>query len=378
MMSVFTNELRTELVTMLDGLTWPVTSSNVSDGETIKSSPQYVVDVNVPDYLRDVYMLIGSVGAAGNLLVFIILIRYVFRKNSTMTEGLLLHQAFADELTSIFVIVAAAHPPPSSYSTSPSVWEDFLCRVWATQLPLWASFSVSNFNLVAITFEQYFRLVHPLFHKTKLSHIKTPLPIFLVWFCALTCNILDFVPGSGISDGVCLAWGKYPNLAASGAAGVAAILYYLVIPASMMTGCFCHMAYKMHKKSNQTAPVGVTSTFGQVKTSILKTLILFEVTFVVCWSYNIWVWMLALFNAIEASFYTTWMYHISVLILFLSCSINPFIYALNYKKFRRGFRRYLDCCIKLFGSARARETINPASDGDAININALGVQSTTA
>ncbi len=330
MSSALTNTLSTPVLQTSDAL----------------ASVLYVVDITVPAYMQSLYILVGTIGAAGNLFVFSILFKYISKKPN-ITESLLLHQAAVDEMTSIFVILTAALPPPDSFADPPSVWDDFVCLVWTTQLPLWVCFSTSCFNLVAITFEQYFEIVHPIFHKTRLRNLKPFVPVCLVWSCSVFCDLLISIPDSSVKDGSCLPWGVFPNAAAAGATGTAAILYYLVLPVSLMVGCFCHMAYVMHQRSNKTAPTGgLAVTFVRAKTSILKTLILFCITFVVCWSYNIWVWALSFFNVVDASYFTTFKFHISVLLLFLSCSINPFIYSLNYKKFRNGLKKTFAKCNK--------------------------------
>ena len=301
-----------------------------------------VIDIGVPAYLRDIYMLIGAVGFIGNVLVFSMLVKLV-SKSSNKIESLLLHQTVIDGITSLWVIIAAIFPSPSYFPSNTSIlWDEIVCRVWGTQLPMWICFSASCFNLLAITFEVYCEIVHPIFHKVHLLKLSTAVPVSLVWLCSVCCNGLTFIPDTGIVDGFCSAWGVFPNEIAAAATGIAAVLYYLIIPALMMIGCFCHMTFVMHKKVKQTAPEANVSTFNQAKLNILKTLILFGLTFTCCWSYNIWVWALSFFKAIDLAFYTTWQYHLSVLLLFLSCSINPFIYAFNHKKIRAIIRSCLN------------------------------------
>ena len=305
-----------------------------------------VIDLGVPVHLRDIYILIGIIGFTGNLLVFSMLVKIV-SKAPNKTESLLLHQTVIDGITSLWVIVAAAFPSPTYFAPySSRIWNEIVCRVWGTQLPMWMCFSASCFNLLAITFEAYCEIVHPIFHKVRLHKMRTAIPVCLVWLCSICCNVPAYVPDTGIVDGYCLAWGIFPNAIASAATGVAVLLYYLIIPALLMVGCFCHMAFVMHKKMTQAAPQAAVSTFSHAKLSILKTLVLFGLTYICCWSYNVWVWSLSFFNAIDLTFYTLWEYHLSVLLLFLSCSINPFIYAFNHKKIKTQFR---NIWVKCFG-----------------------------
>ena len=96
-------------------------------------SPLRVIDLNVPNFARNLYIIIGTFGTIGNLFVFSILFKYL-SLYPTMTEILLLHQSIVDEITSIIVILIAVFPSPGVYSNTPNNWEDFLCRFWATQV----------------------------------------------------------------------------------------------------------------------------------------------------------------------------------------------------------------------------------------------------
>ena len=314
----------------------------------------YSIDVNVPSYLLLSYIMIGVTGTSGNLLIFSVLIIQGAKFKNT-TEKLLLHQTIIDGVTSILVIIVAVFPPPSSYPAVPSVWEDFLCRAWATQLPMWVGFSSSCFNLVAITFEQYFAIVHPVFHKVNLQHINLAIPVSLVWLSSATCTVLSFIPVSSIVDGVCLAWSSYPSFSAAAVTATSYLLYYLAIPTAMMVGCFFHMIVVVHKKSRQTVPSGMASTLSQTKISMMKTLVIFVATYLCCWSYNVWALALGVVNVIDASFFQTWQFHISVLLVFASCSINPFIYAINNKKFRKNLQ---NCQQRILRGQRVDDNVN--------------------
>ena len=326
----------------------------VTMGSTYSSSQDrlFIINMNVPSYMRSIYILIAFLGVSGNFVVFSILLKY-FSKRANITECLLLHQAIIDELTSLLVVLTTVFPSPLTYPLTPNLWDDFLCRVWATQLPMFTCFSTSCFNLVAITFEQYFEIVHPLFHKAYLRSIRIYVPVCLVWFFSIACNCAAYVPNTAIVGSHCLAWAVFPNPAAAIATGIAVLMYYLIIPAATVIGCFCHMTHVLHKKSSQTAPVGAKSTFGTAKLNVLKTLAMFIFTLITCWTYNITLFSLAFFNAIDAAFFTTWKYHVSVLMLFLSCAINPFIYVINYNKFRKNLRQCVCKCLEQFC---ARET----------------------
>ena len=334
-----------------------ISLTSVNEMPTITYSPSFQPFLDlaaIPSYILYGCLAIGITGMVGNLFVFSILVINI-SSCKNITEKLILHQTIIDGMTSIFLIVTTYLPPPSAYSSSPSVWDDFICRFWATQVPLWMCFSSSCFNLVAITFEQYFQIVYPIFHKVRLQTIKVVIPVCLVWFFSVIYNVMAVTPVSNIVSGVCLPWSSFPNSLAAVAVGVSYLLYYLAVPAIIMICCFCHMIYTVHKKTKQTAPVGIVTAFTKAKLNMMKTLILFGITYVCCWSYNIWVFTLGILQVIDTAFFSTWPYLLSGLLLFSSCSINPFLYAINCNKFRKNLKKSLH---QLFHVKFAENTFN--------------------
>ena len=312
--------------------------------ENFSSSKPFLYFFDIPNYVISSYLAIGAIGLAGNILVCsVLVINRSCSKNTT--EKLILHQTIIDGLTSFWIIITAVFPPFFIYSSSPSIWEHFICRVWATQTPMWVCFSSSCFNLVAITFEQYFGIVHSIFHKAHLKNIKIAIPVSLIWFLSAAFNAVFSISVSNIIDGMCFTASIFPNLLAAYIAGLSCLLYYLVIPTSLMIGCFCHMIYVIHKKARQTAPAGMVTCLNQAKLSMVKTLGILVVTFICCWSLNIWVMTLGIFNVIDSSFYQNWQWLLSGLLLFSTCFINPFIFAINNKKIRKQLQRCLALCF---------------------------------
>ena len=198
--------------------------------------------------------------------------------------------------------------------------------------------------MVANTLEQYFQVVHLQFHKKYLRNIKKLFVICAIWFIGVSYNFFYAIPSSAIVEGSCLAYGVFSSITLAGITGVSMVSYFFIIPASIMIVCLSHLAYVLHKRIRQTASIGIVSTFNLAKVNIIKTLFLFLATIICCWSYSIWAFFLSFFNVIDPLFYTTWPYHMSVLLIMSSCSVNPFIYAIHYKKFKQGLSKYLSLC----------------------------------
>lgn len=124
-----------------------VTSGSGYDSTT---EALYVLDFSVPVYMQPAYVLVGVLGMLSNMFVFGVLYKHRSEYPS-ITESLLLHQALVDMLSSAWAIVTALCPPPQYYPNYPSCWDDFLCRVWATQVRSHSWSNVFKHNLLYCT-----------------------------------------------------------------------------------------------------------------------------------------------------------------------------------------------------------------------------------
>ena len=68
-----------------------------------------------------------------------------------------------------------------------------MCRVY-TVVPHWGTLLSSTYNLLAITSERYLMLVHPIYHKAKVTKHKLRVLIPLIWMTGLVYAALFYVP----------------------------------------------------------------------------------------------------------------------------------------------------------------------------------------
>lgn len=137
--------------------------------------------------------------------------------------------------------------------------------------------------------EQYFDIVHPLLYKSRLRAFRARYVMGVVWLIGISFTLAYATASSDIILGYCQVTKIFPNAIAANAVGIFVLLYY-IIPALLMIGCFCHMTIALRWRMTKTAPAGAKETFGRAKMNIVKTLVLFLATVIVCWAYNIWTY----------------------------------------------------------------------------------------
>ena len=73
----------------------------------------------------------------------------------------------------------------------------------------------------------------------------------------------------------------------------------------------------------------------------MKTFLIVAICFVICWSNNQIIYILNHFG-----FHVNWngiYYKFTVLMVFLNCTVNPFIYLVNYQDYQKALKSCFGC-----------------------------------
>ena len=81
--------------------------------------------------------------------------------------------------------------------------------------------------------------------------------------------------------------------------------------------------------------------FQLARRNTIKTLIIVGCCFVVCWSQNQVLYLM--FNLGYDLDWNSGYYHFTVLMVFVNCTVNPFIYLVKYQDYQIAFREFLWC-----------------------------------
>ena len=283
---------------------------------------------------------IGVFGFFGNMFVFGVICANRSR-DPNVTENLLRHQAIVDFVSSLLVVTMTLFTSLIPLQPTLSSGQEIVCFVLVMNILVRISFSTSLYNLVALTLEQYFEVVHPLFHRAHLLNISTIKIICLEWtLCISICFIYIFFTIE-LTKGNCATSTFYTTSPQSVFVGLLTLTLNFLFPVMIMTYCLCRMAWTMHKKAVQVLSIGALPMFANAKVNIIKTLIMFLMVIFICWLSFYLVSFLSFIGIFEVAIFSSWIYQICQSFLYFSCSINPFIYAVKYKKFREGVSKLL-------------------------------------
>ena len=210
-------------------------------------------------------VIVGAVGVVGNLLVVIVFIKYkiLFRNIKTT---LLVNQSVIDGVVSFLIIVTTLFEP--SQPSSVNVLSIMLyCKLWVSRAPMWGLMVSSTYNLMAISFERYLAVVHPMWHKVYFTDTMANVIAVCIWFFGVSFLGSIMIPTTGMLHGVCIMTYFWPSRATAQAVGYLQIFVNLVIPIFVHSFCYARMLTVLHNRMATVTPRDdTTSTKHMEKT----------------------------------------------------------------------------------------------------------------
>jgi len=79
---------------------------------------------------------------------------------------LIVNQSIIDTLASFFSLVSVVVEKKIRDMSYDSVYDQFVCRFWNTNKPLWCMLLASTYSILIMTISRYIAVIHPLKYKT--------------------------------------------------------------------------------------------------------------------------------------------------------------------------------------------------------------------
>jgi len=298
-------------------------------------------------YFTATKVCIGVTGLVGNSIVVLVMHRY--RKLFVnMKTAYVINQSVLDAVASGMLIPASLFRA-ELLPRMDGVAAELFCRLWLTQILLWGLIISSTYNLMAISFERYVAITHPLWHMTSFSHTKIRSSIVAIWLFGITFMASFMMPTSRMSQGHCLRSYFWPSRQVAIVVTVLTNIVNVVLPISVHCICYARILKTLKMRvspseqagSSSAASSGLPSSSGvnQKKNkaatrNMNKSFAIVTACFFACWIPNksyIFLYHIGVVSHFRGT------YESSVILVFLNCCINPFIYAAQYKPFKKGF-----------------------------------------
>ena len=70
---------------------------------------------------------------------------------------------------SFFTLLTAVVEVDGTRMSRGSVYDQFVCRIWLTGVPVWAFLYTSTYGIVAISLERYIAAIYPVWHSVRIN-----------------------------------------------------------------------------------------------------------------------------------------------------------------------------------------------------------------
>ncbi|XP_048037761.1 trace amine-associated receptor 13c-like [Megalobrama amblycephala] len=276
-----------------------------------------------------------------NLLVIISISH--FKKLHTPTNLIILSLAVADLFTGLIVI------PIEGIKQIEMCWYfgDTYCGLFAITVRLLLSSSLSNLVLIAV--DRYVAVCHPLLYPQKITMTKTSISICLCWFCCSGYNV-GYIISNGyfnISHKTC--YGQC--IVMNSLAWIITDLFFLFLfPCVVIISVYLRIFYVVQwqvKAINSLMKGGKFVKEGSVRrkseSKAALTLGIIVTVYMLCWI-PFYICSLTETTAVSSTTMT-----FLIWTLYVSCGLNPLVYALFYRWFKISVKHILT--LKIFQPA---------------------------
>lgn len=284
--------------------------------------------------------ILGVVNVAGNALVILVVRRFTFMQ--TPMNYLLVHLAICDILLAIFLLLFRFLN--GVYEHSVGAGGDLLCKLITTGTPAWLAACSSIYTLVAIAWERYVAIMKP--HSPRFSSRKLKISIASCWLLAIIINIpqrISYVYDSKTKTCVhSIPWmEKLDSL----------VWLFLVgsIPLIIMFVLYGRIIFFLWRSNDNDRSVAQRSLLISRK-RITKSGVTVTVFLMVCWMPNLLYYTITThegyrYGDSEEPSIVFWR-HATLVLLLLNSTLNPFIYELPDRRFRRCLKDLFKCSFK--------------------------------
>ena len=136
--------------------------------------------------------------------------------------------------------------------------------------------------------------------------------------------------------------------------GVCIVVVEFIVPLMILIYCYGRilLIIKARIGSNMGGDGTQTTKFEMARNNVIKTLFIIVFFFFICF---LGIEVLFLFYSLgfEVDWHSGY-YKFTVIMLFLNCTINPFIYLVNYKDFQKALMGQLRCKVSRHYSNSSR------------------------
>lgn len=317
------------------------------------------VDTANASNLLVAYLVIASLGILGNGLQLIVFAWRNRRHHSSpgfptdtvprskSLEWLLCNQTVCDLFTGILLLVTTCLQTWDILSTTSDIWwwNDLVCRLFVTQMPLTLVNTVATYNLTIITLYVHEQLLGSTACRVRISHVSIRYYIAIGWLLGTAVTSLFTIPTSGLDDsGRCDELGRFSSDAAREFTGLLMVTLSALLPFTLIGYALIHVFLRLPslRQRFNTSSHARHASLQAFKHQIaeLKAVVMHDVTLILCSAMNSVMVLLTFFVVVEGDdadadgtrgHGNSWLSSLSAasaVLTYCDCAVNPIMLLL--------------------------------------------------
>ncbi|XP_059180970.1 galanin receptor 2a [Centropristis striata] len=305
------------------------------------------------------FSLIFVLGAVGNSLVLAVLFRNG-QMNSKTTNLFILNLGLADLSFIVFCVPLQA----TIYTLDQWLFGPVLCKV--LHFIIFLTMYASIFTLTAVSLDRYLAICYPLRSREMRTPRNALASIGLVWALALVFSApyLSYYSQVSLSGAVvCLpAWESRPRLIMD----VCTFVFGYLVPVLVLGLTY---ARTIRYLWTSVDPVKDVSESRRSNRKVTKMILVVAALFCLCWLPHHLVILCMWFGRFPLNHATYVLRILSHLVAYTNSCLNPIVYALVSKHFRKGFRKVFSCSLsrREVNKVHVVQVVNTVSSGETSN-----------
>uniref|UniRef100_A0A3B3SYF5 Galanin receptor 2a n=1 Tax=Paramormyrops kingsleyae TaxID=1676925 RepID=A0A3B3SYF5_9TELE len=291
-----------------------------------------------------VFSLIFLVGTVGNSLVLAVLLRNG-QMNTKTTNLFILNLGVADLCFIVFCVPFQA----TIYTMDEWVFGSFLCK--AVHFLIYLTMYASVFTLAAVSLDRYLAIRYPLRSRELRTPRNAVLSISCVWGLSLVFSgpYLSYYQQMVLNGSVvCIpVWGPRDRRAMD----VCTFIFGYLVPV-----CVLGLTYACTIRHLWTAvdPLEDAGESRRGKRKVTKMIVVVATLFCLCWLPHHLVILCMWSGRFPLNQATYALRILSHLVAYANSCLNPVVYALVSRHFRKGFRKAFSCPVLRRGRVAGR------------------------